>query len=161
MRTGGLSVIEVQEEMTMTVLTRWSPVRDLAALEVDRLNRMFQTVWGGEAVNGPWAPAVDIYTNANQDVVIKAEVPDIKREDLKVTFENTVLTIEGERKFDATVAHDQYDRIERQYGSFRRSFTLPASVDSAHAQASYQDGVLTITLPKREESKPRQIQVNG
>jgi HSP20 family protein len=147
--------------MTMTVLTRWSPVRNLAALEVDRLNRMFEAAWGGDPLNAAWTPAVDIYTNANQDVVLKAEVSDVKREDLKVTFEDNVLTIEGERKFDPAVAGENYDRIERQYGAFRRSFTLPTSVDSAKAEASYEDGVLTITLPKREESKPRQIQVNG
>jgi len=145
----------------MTVLTRWTPARDLAALEIDRLNRMFDTVWGGEPLSTAWAPAVDIFTNANQDVVIKAELPDIKREDLKVTFENNVLTIEGERKLESTVTRDQYDRIERQFGAFSRSFALPASVDSARAEAAYQDGVLTITLPRREESKPRQIQVNG
>jgi HSP20 family protein len=145
----------------MTVLTRWNPVRDMAAVEIDRLNRMFDTMWNGEPLNSAWAPLVDIFTNHQQDVVIKAELPEVKREDLRVTFENNVLTIEGERKLDETVARDQYDRIERHYGSFRRSFTLPASVDSAKANASYQDGVLTITLPKREESKPRQIQVNG
>jgi len=145
----------------MTVLTRWNPVRDLAGVEIDRLNRMFDTMWNGEPFNSAWAPLVDIYTNNQQDVVIKAELPDVKREDLKVTFENNVLTIEGERKLDQTISRDQYDRIERHYGGFRRSFTLPASVDSGNANASYQDGVLTITLPKREESKPRQIQVNG
>lgn len=145
----------------MTVLTRWNPARDIAAVEIDRLNRMFDSVWNGERLPTAWAPAVDVFSNGEQDVVIKAEVPDVKREDLKVTFENNVLTIEGERKLDEHVARDRYDRIERQYGSFRRSFTLPTSVDSARASAIYQDGVLTITLPKREESKPRQIQVNG
>lgn len=144
----------------MTVLTRWNPGRDLAAFEIDRLNQMFEHMWNSP-VNTAWAPAVDIFTNGQQDVVIKAELPDVKRDDLTVTFENNVLTIEGERKLDETVARENYDRIERHYGTFRRSFTLPASVDSAHANASYQDGVLTITLPKREESKPRQIQVNG
>lgn len=144
----------------MTVLTRWNPARDLAAFEIDRLNQMFEHMWNSPA-NTAWAPAVDIFTNAQQDVVIKAELPDVKRDDLKVTFENNVLTIEGERKLDETVARENYDRIERHYGTFRRSFTLPASVDSARVNASYQDGVLTITLPKSEESKPRQIQVNG
>ena len=143
----------------MTVVTRWNPARDIAGIEIDRLNRMFDSVWGSDSLKAGWTPAVDIFTNAQQDVVIKTEVPDVKREDLKVTFEHNVLTIEGERKFDDTVSRDQFDRIERQYGSFRRSFTLPTSVDSARATASYADGVLTITLPKREEAKPRQIEV--
>src|ERR1051325_5363624 len=143
---------------TMTVVTRWNPARDIAGIEIDRLNRMFDSVWGSDSLKAGWTPAVDIFTNAQQDVVIKTEVPDVKREDLKVTFEHNVLTIEGERKFDDTVSRVQFDRIERQYGSFRRSFTLPTSVDSARATASYADGVLTITLPKREEAKPRQIE---
>ena len=143
-------------------LSRWSPVTGLAAVEVDRLNRMFDRMFTSEPWGeGHWAPVVDIYEAANKDVVVKAELPEMKREDIKVTFENNVLTIEGERKFAAEAAREDYHRIERQYGAFRRSFTLPASVDAARVQAAYQDGVLTITLPRREETKPRQIQVNG
>jgi HSP20 family protein len=145
----------------MTVLTRWSPARDLATAEVARLNRMFDAVFNGEPLNGSWVPAVDIHETPEQDVVIKAELPGFKREAIKVTFEQNVLTIEGEGEFDKNVAREQYHRLERNFGSFRRSFTLPTSVDSSKAQASYQDGVLTITLPRREDSKPRQIQVNG
>jgi HSP20 family protein len=145
----------------MTVLTRWNPVRDLAAAEVDRLNRMFGSVFNGEPMNGAWVPAVDIHETPEQEVVIKAELPGFKRDAIKVTFEHNVLTIEGEREFDSKVARDQYHRLERSYGKFRRSFTLPTSVDSSKAQAGYQDGVLTITLPRREDAKPRQIQVNG
>lgn len=146
----------------MTVLTRLNPVRDLAAVEIERLNRMFDHLFTGEpAGSATWAPAVDIYEKPDQTVVIKAEIPAMKREDIKVTFENNVLTIEGERKFDESVEREQYHRLERAHGAFRRSFTLPASVDSAQAQAGYVDGVLTITLPRREESKPRQIAVNG
>ena len=92
---------------------------------------------------------------------MKVELPDMKREDIKVTFENNVLTIEGERKLDATIERDQYHRVERGYGAFRRSFTLPATVDASRVSATYQDGVLTVTLPRREETRPRQIQVNG
>lgn len=145
----------------MTVLTRWNPAGNLATYEIDRLNRMFDTMFAGEPLGGHWAPAVDIFENANQDVVIKAELPGFKREDIKVTFEHNTLTIEGAREVDPEVARDHYQRLERQYGAFRRTFTLPAAVDSGKAEASYQDGVLTITLPRREESKPRQIQVNG
>ena len=143
----------------MTLLTRWSPAGNLATMEIDRLNRMFENVFGGEPLSGNVAPAVDIYENSQQDVVIKAELPGFKREAIKVTFENTTLSIEGERELDSEVSREKYHRMERPYGAFRRSFTLPAAVDTARAQASYQDGVLTITLPRREETKPRQIQI--
>ena len=143
-------------------LSRWSPVSGLAAVEIEGLNRMFDRMFTNEPWGqSEWAPVVDIYEAANKDVVVKAELPDMKREDIKVTFENDVLTIEGERKFAEAPAREHYHRIERQYGAFRRSFTLPVPVDGARVQASYQDGVLTITLPRREETKPRQIQING
>ena len=137
-------------------LTRWSP---LAAIEIDRLNRMFDAAFSGEPLaGGAWVPAIDIYETADKDVVVKADLPDLKREDIKVTFENNVLTIEGERKF---ASDEQYHRQERSYGAFRRSFTLPTTVDAAKVEATYQDGLLTVKLPRREESRPRQIQVNG
>ena len=142
-------------------LTRWSPVRGLAALEIDRLNRMFEATFNGDPIGASnWVPAVDILESGNKDVVVKADLPDLKREDIKVTFENSVLTIEGERKFDEA-SKDTFHQVERGYGAFRRSFTLPASVDASRIQAAYTDGVLTITLPRREETRPRQIQVNG
>lgn len=143
-------------------LTRWSPVRDLAALEIDRLNRMFETVFADEPLaRGAWNPPVDIYETTEKDVVVKVELPEMKRDDIKVSFENNVLTIEGERQFRNEPAREQYHRVERGYGAFRRSFTLPATVDGTRVTANYQDGVLTITLPRREDSRPRQIQVNG
>ncbi len=146
-------------------LTRWSPTRDFAALEVDRLNRMFNAVFSGEPMEGvtnsAWVPAVDIYETAEKDVVVKVEVPAMKRQDIKVAFENNVLTIEGERKIDDEVKSEQYHRIERRYGTFRRSFTLPASVDGSRVQAAYQDGVLKITMPQRPDAKPRQITIDG
>ena len=143
-------------------LSRWSPVTGLAAVEVERLNRMFNQMFNSEPWGeGHWAPVVDIFEAANKDVVVKAELPEMKREDIKVTFENNVLTIEGERMFADEPARDSYHRIERHYGAIRRSFTLPASVDAARVQATYQDGVLTITLPRREETKPRQIAIHG
>ena len=146
----------------MTVLTRFNPARDVAAIEIERLNRMFDNMFtDGRTSSTTWAPAVDIFENSDQAVVIKAELPEMKREDIKVTFENSVITIEGDRPLDGSVAREQYHRLERTHGTFRRSFTLPESVDSARTQAAYQDGVLTITLPRREESKPRQITVNG
>jgi len=145
----------------MTVLTRWNPAGNLATFEIDRLNRMFDSMFSGEPLSSGWSPAVDIYENGHQDVVIKAELPGFKKDAIKVTFEHNTLTIEGQRDLDSDIARDKFHRVEREYGSFRRTFSLPATVDSSQAQASYQDGVLTITLPRREEAKPRQIQVNG
>ena len=145
----------------MTLMTRWSPVRDLAALEIDRLNRMFEAAFAGESMANGWVPAVDIYETKDQDVVVKVDLPEIKREDIKVTFENHVLAIEGERKFEKDATTEQYHRNERGYGAFRRSFTLPATVDATKVDATFQDGVLTIKLPRREEARPRQIPING
>jgi HSP20 family protein len=146
----------------MTLMTRWSPVRDLAALEIDRLNRMFESAFAGEPLaRGGWMPTVDIYENQQKDVVVKIDLPEVKRDDIKVTFENTVLSIEGERQLAAESEVSQFHRAERGHGAFRRSFTLPATVDASRIDASYQDGVLTVKLPRREESRPRQIPVNG
>jgi len=143
-------------------LTRWSPVSGLAALEIDRLNRMFESAWQGEPFSqGAWVPPVDIVETASKDVVVKADLPDMKREDIKVTFENNVLSIEGERKFEKANESETYHRVERGYGTFRRSFSLPANVDASKVQADYRDGVLTVTLPRREESRPRQIAIGG
>jgi HSP20 family protein len=143
-------------------LTRWSPVSGLAALEIDRLNRMFDAAFNGEPLaSGAWVPPVDITELLNKDIVVKAELPEMKREDIKVAFENNVLTIEGERKFDSNQEREKYHRVERGYGAFRRSFTMPSTVDAAGVTADYRDGVLTVRLPRKEESKPRQIQING
>lgn len=141
-------------------LTRWNPVRDLAAVEIERLNRMFEA-FSGEPLGGAWVPAIDVYETSDKDVVVKVDLPAMKREDIKVTFENNVLSIEGERQFVSDVSREQYHRLERGSGAFRRSFTLPATVDAARVEATYQDGVLTVKLPRREETRPRQIQVNG
>jgi HSP20 family protein len=146
----------------MTSLMRWSPVGDLAAFEIARLQRMFDQTFGGEPLaSGAWIPPVDIYETADHDVIVKVELPDMKRQDIKITFENSVLTVEGERKADPNVPRDHYHRVERGTGAFRRSFSMPAAVDGARIEAQYQDGVLTITLPRREETRPRQIQIAG
>jgi HSP20 family protein len=141
-------------EVNVLTLTRWSPARDFAALEIDRLNRMF-------GATATWLPPVDIYETADHDVVVKLEVPDVKREDISLTLEDNVLTVAGERKAPANVKDDEYRRRERTFGSFSRSFTLPNSVDGGRVQAAYADGVLTITLPQRAEAKPRQIAIEG
>lgn len=144
-------------------LVRWNPVRDLAGMEIDRLQRMFEGVFGDREGYAPvsqsWMPAVDIYEDVNGEVVMKAELPAVKREDIRVSMEGLTLTLEAERHVDTEVQRDRYHRIERGYGAFRRSFTLPATVDNARISASYQDGLLTVRLPRREESKPRQIEV--
>lgn len=143
-------------------LTRWNPVRDLAAIEIDRLNRMFESAFSGQPLASvAWVPAIDVYETAEKDVVVKADLPAMKREEIRVTFENNILSIEGERKFVSDTTEEHYHRMERGYGAFRRSFTLPATVDPNRVEATYQDGVLTVKLPRREESRPRQIQVNG
>ena len=139
-------------------LVRWNPTRELAAMEVDRLNHMFGTFFG-EGLNRTWVPAVDIYETEEHEVVIKAELPDMRREDIAVTFEHSVLTLKGERKLDDQAPKDRYQRMERFHGTFSRSFTLPSTVDAGRISAAYKDGVLTIRLPHREEARPKQITI--
>jgi HSP20 family protein len=139
-------------------LVRWNPIADVAGFEIDRLNRMFSDLYA-ETAKG-WVPPVDIFETENHEVVIKAEVPEVRKEDLKVTFENNVLTLSGDRKVSETSTQDHFRRIERRHGSFTRSFTLPTSVDAARISASYKDGVLTVRLPRREEAKPKSIDIN-
>ena len=140
-------------------IVRWEPARELATMEIERLNRMFTDLYG-EAFSRAWVPAVDIYETDAHEVVVKAELPDMKREDINLTFENGVLTLKGERKVQQEVNKENYQRIERRHGVFSRSFTLPNTVDAGKISASYKDGVLTIRLPQREEAKPKQIAVN-
>ena len=140
-------------------IVRWDPARELAGMEVDRLNRMFAEFYG-ESFPQAGLPPVDIYESADQEVVLKAELPAMKREDIHLTFENGVLTLKGERKFEEEVPRDKFQRVERRYGSFTRSFTLPNTVDATRINATYRDGLLTIRLPQREEAKPKQITVN-
>jgi HSP20 family protein len=139
-------------------LVRWNPARELASMEVDRLNNMFANFYG-EGLARNWVPPVDIYENDQHEVVLKAELPAMKREDISVTFENSVLTLKGERRFEEEVPAERFQRLERFHGSFSRSFTIPATVDAARINASYKDGVLTVRLPQREEAKPKQITV--
>ena len=143
-------------------LIRWTPVTGLATLEINRLNQMFEAALAGDPwISTSWAPAVDILETASKDVVVKIDLPEVKREDIKVTFENDVLTIEGQRTLAEPADGERHHRVERRHGAFRRSFTVPTPVDAARVAATYQDGVLTVTLPRREEARPRQIQING
>ncbi len=139
-------------------LVRWNPLHELATMEIDRLNNMFSNFYG-EGLSRGWVPPVDIYEGNDHQLVIKAELPDMKREDITVTFENNVLTLKGERKVEEEVARDRFQRLERFHGTFSRSFTLPATVDPANISANYKDGVLTVRLPQRAEAKPKQIVV--
>jgi HSP20 family protein len=138
------------------------PFRAGATSLQDQINRVFGDVVGraGEESNlTPWAPEVDIYETENE-LVVKADLPDVNPQDLDIRVENNILTIRGERKFDNKVNEDNYLRIERSYGSFSRSFSLANSVNSEAIKADYQNGVLTLSIPKREEAKPKQIKVN-
>ena len=141
-------------------IVRWEPTRELASMEVDRLNRMFESFYN-DAFSRAWTPAVDIFETADHQVVVKVELPDMKREDIGITFEAGVLTIRGERRPDESVKREQYQRLERFYGQFSRSFTLPPTIDAGRISATYKDGVLTVLLPQREEAKPKQIEVTA
>jgi len=140
-------------------IVRWDPGRELAGMEIDRLQRMFADFYG-EPFSRGWVPPVDIFETQDNEVVLKAELPDMKREDINVTFENGVLTLKGERKLEQELKRENFQRMERSYGAFSRSFTLPNTVDASRISAAYKDGVLTIRLPQREETKPKQIAVN-
>ena len=137
------------------------PLREFAAMN-DRLNRLFGNVYLRDedtGFRGTWVPSVDIYETDKHDLVLRAELPGISREDIDVTVENGTIVIKGEKKFDTEVKEENYRRIERTYGTFHRSFTLPNTVDAAKVAAEYKNGVLTVTLPFKEEAKPRTINV--
>lgn len=140
-------------------IVRWDPVRQLATAEIERLNRMFDDLWGRDLESGRWLPPVDIFETDTHDVVIRAELPGMQREDIDLRVENNTLTIKGERRQERTVNKEQYHRAELAYGTFSRSFSLPSTVDTEKVRAEYKDGILTVTLPLREESKPKQIKV--
>ena len=143
-------------------IVRVDPFREFATLQ-DRVNRLFGNVYlRDEDVTGPstWTPPVDIYETEGRDLVIKAEIPDLTKDAIEVTVANDTLTLRGERRRPNDVKEDQFRRIERQYGTFSRSFTLPTTVDSSRVSADYRNGVLTVTLPFREDAKPRTVTVN-
>jgi len=142
-------------------ITRWDPFRNLSTLQ-DQVNRLFETNFPARSDNSAlttWAPAVDIYETENE-LVIKADLPEMDEKDLDVRVENNMLTLRGERKFEEKVKEDNYLRIERTYGSFSRSFSLPNTVNTEAIKAEYKNGVLRVELPKRAESKPKQVKVN-
>lgn len=145
-------------------ITRYDPFRDLRSLQ-EEVNRLFSTNltrgFGEEGIGrGAWNPSVDIYENKDQ-IVLEAELPGMNRDDFDLTVENSVITLRGERHFEKKDDSDNYHRVERSYGSFTRSFTLPQTVSADGATAEYRNGVLRVTLPKREETKARRIEVAG
>jgi HSP20 family protein len=147
-------------------IVRWEPVRDLVSLQ-DRMNMLFNQSFRGinrggseeDWAQGAWSPAVDIYEK-DGNIVLKAELPGIEAKDVDVTVENNILTLRGERQFDQEVQRENYQRVERSYGAFTRSFTLPTVVETEKIKAEFKDGVLRMTLPKKEEAKPKQISIN-
>ena len=144
----------------MATLERWEPFRGTSP--DTQLNRMFNDFFGRatqEQNLTTWAPAVDIY-EGEHELVVKADLPDIKPEELDIRVENNILTIRGERKFEKKSEEKNYLRVERAYGSFARSFSLATTVDTNAIKADYKDVVLTLSVPKREEAKPKQIKVN-
>ena len=143
-----------------TTISRFEPFRTNSLQE--QFNRLFSEAFdrsSEESSITTWAPAVDIF-ETEHELVVKADLPDIQPEELDIRVENNILTIRGERKFEKQVNENNYLRVERAYGSFSRSFSLANTVNSDAIKAEYKDGVLTLTIPKREEAKPKQIKVN-
>ena len=143
-------------------VSRWDPFQDLLSIQ-DEMNQVFGRVLGqpgqrGEQTARAWAPALDI-AERNDAYVVTVEVPGIKPEQLDITLEDGVLTISGERRFEEETKEAQYHRIERSYGAFRRSITLPTRVMADAIDASFEDGVLQVVVPKAEEAKPKRIEV--
>ena len=146
----------------MSAIARWDQSRGSASLQ-DQVNRLFEGNFArdrsGQADLATWAPPVDIYETENE-LVVKADLPDLQEKDIDVRVAGNTLTIRGERKFEKDVNQDNYLRMERAYGSFTRSFTLPNTVSSENIRAEYRNGVLTLHMAKREESKPKQIKIS-
>lgn len=147
----------------MSTLVRWEPFRDMLSLR-DRMDRLFDEFtgrgWPGEEslTTGVWNPAVDVY-ETKDSIVLKADLPEVNKEDVDIFVQGNMLTLRGERKHEREVKEKDYYRMERSYGTFSRSFTLPGTVEPDKIEATFAGGVLTMTLPKKEESKPKQIKV--
>ena len=144
-------------------LVRFDPFRELSTMQ-DRINRIFGDAYTRRydddlTQRGEWFPPVDIYENGNDEIVLKAELPGLQREDIDLRVENNTLTLRGERKRDTEIKQEQYHRVERSYGAFSRSFSLPSRIDTDKVRAEFKEGVLSIKLPVKAEAKPRQIEV--
>jgi HSP20 family protein len=145
-----------------SIITGWEPFHGLNTLH-EQVDRFFEDRFAGsragQADLASWAPAVDIYETENE-LVAKADLPEVHEKDIDVRVENNTLTIRGERKFSKEVNEDNYLRVERAYGTFTRSFSLPNTVNTEAIKAEYKNGVLTVSMPKREETKPKQIRIS-
>ncbi|MFZ0640912.1 MAG: Hsp20/alpha crystallin family protein [Candidatus Acidiferrales bacterium] len=145
----------------MNGITRWDPFHNVSTLQ-EQVKRLFEGNFspsGDHSTLTAWAPSVDVYETENE-LVIKADLPAVSEKDIDLRVENNMLTIRGERKFEQNVKEENYLRVERSYGSFSRSFSLPNTVDTQAIKAEYTDGVLNVTLPKRAESKPKQVKIS-
>jgi HSP20 family protein len=145
----------------MNSVIRWNRLRNLSNLQ-EQVNQLFDSATPAQGDNSAltsWAPAVDIHETENE-VVLKADIPGVNEKDIDVRVENNTLTVRGERNFSKEVKEDNYLRIERTYGSFSRSFGLPNTVNTEAIKAEYKNGVLTVEMPKRAESKPKQVKIN-
>ncbi len=148
----------------MAIVRWWDPLRDLSSIQ-EKMNQLFEDTFSrtrgrDDALGkGMWTPAVDIY-ETDDAVVVKAELPGLEKNQIGVEVKDGILTLHGERKFEKEVAEENYHRIERAYGSFHRSFSLPSSVEQERIGAKFKDGVLEVTLPKLERAKPKQIKVD-
>jgi len=150
----------------MTLLTRWEPLREYSSMQnrINQMNRLFRESYSPEGpeealTSTSYAPAVDIYEDEH-NITLKIDVPGIDEKDIDVRIEGNTLTVHGERKIEKEEKEENFRRVERQYGEFTRSFTLPSSVDTGQVNANYNNGVLKIALAKKAEAKPKQIQVN-
>ncbi len=146
----------------MSTISRWELFRGLTSLQEEEVNRLFGDPFTrgrtGESDLATWAPAVDIYED-DHELVVKADLPDMDEKEIDVCVENNTLTIRGERKFEKKVSQENYLRVERAYGAFTRSFSLPNTINTEGIRAEYRNGVLTVHMAKREELKPKQIQI--
>ncbi len=148
----------------MAIVRWWDPVRDLSSIQ-EKMNQLFEDTFSrtrgrDEALGkGMWTPSVDIF-ETEEAVVVKAEIPGVERDQISVEIKDGILTLHGERKFEKEVKEENYHRIERAYGTFHRSFSLPSSVEQDKISAKFKEGVLEVTLPKKERAKPKQIKVD-
>ncbi|MEO8648427.1 MAG: Hsp20/alpha crystallin family protein [Acidobacteriota bacterium] len=145
-------------------IVKYDPFRELRSLQ-DEMTRLFTGTMPGsfgreEMAHGGWSPSVDIFED-KEHLILEAELPGMDRDDFEISVENNILTLHGERKLENKTEGDNYHRVERSYGSFTRSFTLPQNVTSERATADYENGVLRVSLPKREETKARKIEISG
>jgi len=147
----------------MTSIVRWDPFKEMATLQ-ERMNRMFEDVWGRgrrpdeDFISGSWVPPVDV-RETKDTLEISVELPGIEPKNVEVSVESGVLTLKGARQFEKAAEGETYHRVERAYGAFERSFTLPTNVDAERIQASYRHGILHLTVPKREEARPKAINI--